>query len=135
MRLVFCRVPVIAKGGAIVGLLPRLHGLPAWLETFRQAQALERPRGSAGKQALPQAWSVAKKLLDFRAGFDSVCAVAGSVGGGSSQETIMFLATVISAGCYYCMWSGFGVNKKLDSEGNTRMVFFGHFGMRAKRAL
>lgn len=39
----------------------------------------------------------------------------------------MFLATVISAGCYYCMWSGFGVTKKLDSEGNTRMVFFGHF--------
>ena len=74
-------------------------------------------------------------LPDFWAGFDSVRAVAGSVGGGSSQETIMFLATVISAGCYYCMWSGFGVNKKLDSEGNTRMVFFGHFGMRAKRAL
>jgi len=43
------------------------------------------------------------------------------------QETIMFLATIISAGCYYSMWSGFGVNKKLDSEGNTRMVFFGHF--------
>jgi hypothetical protein len=39
----------------------------------------------------------------------------------------MFLAAAISAGCYYCMWSGFGVNKKLDSAGNTRMVFFGHF--------
>merc|ERR1711966_390698 len=43
------------------------------------------------------------------------------------QETIMFLATAISAGCYYCMWSGFGVSKKLDSAGNTRMVFFAHF--------
>jgi bacteriorhodopsin len=43
------------------------------------------------------------------------------------QETIIFLAAAISAGCYYCMWSGFGVNKKLDSAGNTRMVFFGHF--------
>ena len=39
----------------------------------------------------------------------------------------MFLATIISAGCYYCMWSGFGVNKKLDSEGNSRLVFFAHF--------
>lgn len=39
----------------------------------------------------------------------------------------MFLAAAISAGCYYCMWSGFGVNKKLDSAGQTRMVFFGHF--------
>jgi len=46
---------------------------------------------------------------------------------GAKQETIMFLAVAISAGCYYCMWSGFGVNKKLDSAGNTRMVFFGHF--------
>jgi len=43
------------------------------------------------------------------------------------QETIMFLAAAISAGCYYSMWSGFGVSKKLDSAGNTRMVFFGHF--------
>ena len=39
----------------------------------------------------------------------------------------MFLATIISAGCYYCMWSGFGVNKKLDSQGNNRLVFFAHF--------
>ena len=46
---------------------------------------------------------------------------------GAKQETIMFLAVAISAGCYYYMWSGFGVNKKLDSAGNTRMVFFGHF--------
>jgi len=43
------------------------------------------------------------------------------------QETIMFLSAAISAGCYYCMWSGFGVSKKLDSAGNTRMVFFAHF--------
>jgi hypothetical protein len=43
-------------------------------------------------------------------------AVAGRV---CKQETIIFLAAAISAGCYYCMWSGFGVNKKLDSAGNT----------------
>jgi hypothetical protein len=44
----------------------------------------------------------------------------GTVAGlGCKQETIIFLAAAISAGCYYCMWSGFGVNKKLDSAGNT----------------